>query len=459
MARQRMTKAAERQTSAVDVPGGLGYVPSMPRFHVVTLFPEFFDSPLDAALLGRARASGLVSCDFLNPRDFSTDRHRHTDDRPYGGGPGMVMLGEPLAAALRAIPSPGRMLVMAPSGRPMTQAMARQWAEEDDITLICGRYEGLDHRLNGMFPLEPVSLGDVVLNGGETAALAVIEAVSRLVPGFMGREESGEEESFSAGLLEYPHYTRPEILEGRAVPEILLGGDHARIARWRRDESLALTLERRPDLLDAAPLTREDAATLAELPQERLGRCLHLCLIHHPVMLEAGRCGTSSLTSLDVHDMARLSCGYALGGFHVVTPLEEQLRLLRGIIRHWTDGPGGAGNPDRARALRLVRAAPSLDAAVADVMEITGARPRLVATSAAWPEDRHAPPPMTCADVRAWCGDGPVLLCLGTARGLAPEVMARCDGRLRPIRFGGDNHLSVRSAAAVLVDRILGDHR
>ena len=160
----------------------------MLRFHLVSLFPEFFRSPLETALLGRAREAGIVDFSFHDPRSFSTSRHHHVDDRPYGGGPGMVMQGEPVAAALRSIEKPGRMILLAPSGRPLNDALARELAREEDLTLICGRYEGLDARLLDIFPLEPVSVGEAVLNGGETAALAVIESVARLVPGFMGKE-------------------------------------------------------------------------------------------------------------------------------------------------------------------------------------------------------------------------------------------------------------------------------
>ena len=257
----------------------------MLRFHLVSLFPEFFRTPLETALLGRAREAGIVDFSFHDPRSFSTSRHHHVDDRPYGGGPGMVMQGEPVAAALRSIEKPGRMILLAPSGRPLNDALARELAREEDLTLICGRYEGLDARLLDIFPLEPVSVGEAVLNGGETAALAVIESVARLVPGFMGKEESGDDESFSNGLLEYPHYTRPEVLEGREVPEVLRGGDHGAVARWRRQQSLATTLRVRPDLLDSAPLVAEDARHLATLPRTRAGRNLSFCLVHYPVLL------------------------------------------------------------------------------------------------------------------------------------------------------------------------------
>lgn len=427
------------------------------HFHLVTLFPEFFASPLATGLMGRAHASGVIDVSFHDPRAFSEDRHHHVDDRPYGGGPGMVLQPGPVAAAVRHIPTPGRILVLTPRGRPFTQTLARDYARENNLTLICGRYEGLDARLAEILPLEPICVGDAVLNGGEAAALAVMEAVGRLVPGFMGKRASGEDESFTRGTLEYPHYTRPEIFEGLEVPHILRNGDHARIAIWRRQQALAATLRFRPDLLDAAPLNREDAATLASLPRERPGRNLSFCLLHYPVLLEGKKCGASSLTNLDVHDIARISRSYGMGPFYVVTPLEDQLRLLAAILRHWSVGAGGHAKPDRSRALALVRGMSSLDDAVTLAGARAGVAPRLVATSAAWPEKNQAAPLLVTTEVREWCREGPVLLCLGTARGLAPEIVARCDGRLRPLRFLGDNHLSVRSAAAILADRILGD--
>ncbi|QCC85112.1 tRNA (guanosine(37)-N1)-methyltransferase TrmD [Desulfovibrio desulfuricans] len=434
----------------------------MPRFHLVTLFPEFFESPLSTALMGRAREAGIVDCSLHDPRQFSTDKHRHVDDRPYGGGPGMVMQGEPLARALRSIERPGRMLFMAPGGRPLAQDMVRELAREEDLTIVCGRYEGIDARLLQLFPLEPVSVGDIVLNGGESAALSVLEAVARLMPGFMGKEESGEDESFSHGLLEYPHYTRPENFEGLQVPDVLQSGDHGRIARWRRQESVRATLRMRPEMLNDAPLYREDVQTLAETPRERPGRNLSFCLVHYPVSLGAKKTGASSLTNLDIHDIARISRSYAMGFFYAVTPLRDQLRVLEEILRHWTRGPGGIGNADRAQALGLVQPATSLEEAVAHMTAQYGTRPRLVASSAVWPDRGKASQlesmPMTPRDVRRWCDQGPVMLCLGTAQGLAPEVLEQCEGTLRPVRFLGYNHLSVRSAAAILADRILGDY-
>lgn len=431
------------------------------HFTLVTLFPEFFDSPLSAGLMAKARESGTVDFSFRNPRDATTDRHRTVDDRPYGGGPGMVMLPEPLAATLRDLRGPhdgaprGRILMMAPRGRRFTQQMARELAREERVTILCGRYEGFDARIEELFDIEPVCVGDFVLNGGETAALNVIEAVARLVPGFMGKEESGEDESFSDGLLEYPHYTRPEVFEGLAVPDVLRSGDHGRIAAWRREQSLAATLRLRPELLPEAPLTETDMTFLrhkAAETVERPGRNLHCALVHYPVLNKEKKSVAVSLTNLDIHDIGRCSCTYGLGGYYIVTPIEDQRRLLDGILRHWTEGPGLAANPDRGEALGLVRGADTVQGAVDDITRRTGQRPLVMATSARGAGDT------TVGQVKSILAERPVLLLFGTGHGLSPHLVAACDGTLRPVRWmDGYNHLSVRTAAAIIMDRILGD--
>lgn len=435
----------------------VGSIPAM-HFHIVSLFPEFFTSPLATALMGRAENAGLVTFSFHNPRDYSMDRHKHVDDRPYGGGPGMVMLPAPLVSTLRAIPQPGRILAMSPAGRPFTQALAQELAAEDHLTLVCGRYEGFDARVGDILPLEYVSVGEAVLNGGECAALAVMEAVARLLPGFMGKEDSGREESFSAGVLEYPHYTRPDVFEGIPVPEILRSGDHRHIAEWRRQQSLAVTLAQRPEMLATAPLNADDAAALAALPRRRPGKHLSMALVHYPVLLEEKKSGASSLTNLDIHDIARTSCTYGMARFFVVTPLRDQQQLLEDILRHWRQGAGARSNPDRAEALSLVSPASSIEEVVGQLEAEQGQRPLIIGSSARWPEGKKLPPVVTPDKVGQLLHHQPVLLLLGTGHGLAPQALALCDGLLRPLRFlNGYNHLSVRAAAAILADRILGD--
>ena len=430
-------------------------------YTLVTLFPEWFASPLSTGLMANAREAGVVDFAFANPRDKARDRHRSVDDRPYGGGPGMVLMLDPLVRTLRALPRPGRMLALSPDGRPLTQALARELAAEPALTLICGRYEGFDARLFDVLPVERVCVGEAVLNGGEAAALALIEATARLQPGFMGKDESGDEESFSHGLLEYPHYTRPEQFEGHAVPEALLSGDHARVADWRRRQALLHTLRQRPELLDHAVLSARDRDLLAEQARFRPGKNLYAALLHHPVRLKGHLTGTTSLTNLDVHDIARISRTYGLGGVFVVTPLEDQRRLLDTLLGHWLDGPGARSNPDRAEALRLVRPAPSLDAVVNALTARCGTPPWLVGTSARPVLDkkgREKRPAATFDEVRQRLDHGPALLLLGTGHGLAPEALDRCDAILPPLRWmDAYNHLPVRAAAAILMDRLLGD--
>jgi len=216
---------------------------------VLTLYPAMFPGPLGHALAARALAEGLWSLDAVDIRTFAADRHRTVDGTPAGGGPGMVMRADVLAAAIDATPGPGPCWLMSPRGRPFDQSMANALASEPGATLVCGRFEGVDERVIEARGLQEVSIGDFVLSGGEIAALAILDAVVRLLPGVMGNASSAEEESFSDGLLEHPQYTRPAVFEGRPIPEILVGGDHGRIAAWRRAMRERLTAERRPDLL------------------------------------------------------------------------------------------------------------------------------------------------------------------------------------------------------------------
>ncbi len=231
------------------------------RATVLTLFPELFPGPLGISLAGRALADGLWSMEARDIRASATDRHRSVDDSPAGGGPGMVMRADVLAAAIDAASLPGDTrprLLMSPRGRPFTQANAASLAAGEGVLIVAGRFEGVDERVIAGRSLEEVSIGDYVLSGGEIAALAVLDAIVRLLPGVMGNAQSAGEESFAGGLLEYPQFTRPQSFEGLTIPEVLLSGDHAKIAAWRRAEAFRLTRERRPDLLSRPESTKPD---------------------------------------------------------------------------------------------------------------------------------------------------------------------------------------------------------
>jgi tRNA (guanine37-N1)-methyltransferase len=237
------------------------------RIDLLTLFPEFFASPFSQSMLHRAQVQGAVTYTVINLRDFATDRHQVTDDRPFGGGPGMVMKIEPLVAAIRAAKESDpetRVILMGPGGAAFNQAKARELAGKSHLLLICGHYEGVDDRIH-FYIDEELSIGDYILTGGEIPALIVADAVTRLLPGVLGGIGATEEESFQEGLLEYPHYTRPRVFEAHEVPQVLLEGDHRRIARWRRQQAMARTVTRRPDLLACAHLSKEDREFIKSL--------------------------------------------------------------------------------------------------------------------------------------------------------------------------------------------------
>ena len=242
------------------------------RIKVFTLFPEMLRPVLYSSILGRAIAAGLIDVELIDIRDYTLDKHRSTDDYPFGGGAGMVMSAQPIVDAFAAHcpdPWPGRRVYLSPRGRTLTQKVVEELAREDDLALLCGHYEGVDQRALDAVIDEELSVGDYVLTGGELGALVVIDAVSRLVPGVLGSDESSADESFSTGLLEYPQYTRPASFRGADVPQVLLDGNHAEITAWRREQSLSLTLDRRPELLETAPLTDDDVAMLARLRRAR----------------------------------------------------------------------------------------------------------------------------------------------------------------------------------------------
>lgn len=242
------------------------------RFDILTLFPRMFEGPFDESMVGRARGAGIISIAIHNIRDYATDRHRTTDDAPFGGGAGMVMKPEPIFAAAEALlrgvdidPVRRAIVLLSASGRPFQQKIAEELAGLDHIMLICGRYEGVDERVAEHLATDQISIGDYVLTGGELPAMIVVDAVTRLLPGVLSSTESVIEESFSTGLLEYPQYTRPAVFRGWGVPPILVSGNHMAVEVWRRKQALERTWHRRPDLLASAPLTTEDQAFLSEL--------------------------------------------------------------------------------------------------------------------------------------------------------------------------------------------------
>ncbi|RHU84284.1 tRNA (guanosine(37)-N1)-methyltransferase TrmD [Clostridiaceae bacterium OM08-6BH] len=241
------------------------------NFHVLTLFPDMIRDGFQTSITGRAVEKGLLSLDTVNIRDFSVNKHNRVDDYPYGGGAGMVMQAEPVYLAYQSVaeklPKKPKVLYMSPQGKVFNQRMAEELAQEEEIVFLCGHYEGIDERVLEEIVDEEVSIGDYVLTGGELPALVIMDAVSRLVGGVLHNEDSAEFDSFHDNLLEYPQYSRPEVWRDKAVPPILMSGHHANVEKWRREQSLIRTLERRSDLLENANLTKQDKKFLAKLKE------------------------------------------------------------------------------------------------------------------------------------------------------------------------------------------------
>jgi tRNA (guanine37-N1)-methyltransferase len=242
------------------------------KIHILTLFPEMFSGPFDESIIGRAVDQGLVSIEVHNIRDYTRDKHHVVDDSPYGGGPGMVLKPEPLFEAVDAVKGEADMpvILLTPQGRLFSQGLATELAGMDEMILVCGHYEGVDERVRQHLVTDEISIGDYVLSGGEFAAMVVVDAVVRRLPGALGSEDSVGDDSHSNGLLEYPQYTRPQSFRGWEVPQVLLSGNHAEISRWRRGQSLKRTAERRPDLMERAALSDEDRKLMARVEREEI---------------------------------------------------------------------------------------------------------------------------------------------------------------------------------------------
>jgi tRNA (guanine37-N1)-methyltransferase len=424
----------------------------MLHFTVITIFPNMLSSPLSHSILKKAQTNGLIKIDVVDLRDYTADRHRTTDDSPYGGGHGMVMKPEPLVAAVeeaRSRTPDARVILLTPRGRVFDQQTAKKLANQRNVVLICGRYEGIDERVSA-FVDDEISLGDYTLSGGEPAAIVVIDAVARLVPGVLGNANSTAEESFTDGLLEYPQYTRPEEFRGMKVPEVLLSGDHERIKEWRQQQSLAVTQERRPDLI--ANLRVSNETTVESAAQA----AVYLALLHYPVYDKNGQVVTTAVTNMDIHDISRAGRTYGVRGFFVVTPVKALQKLALKIIDHWEVGYGSQYNTTRKEALALARICDTLDDAMIAIEQETGAMPVIVATSARSTGSRSsfaALQDMLNKQTR------PFLIVFGTGWGLTETILSQADYILEAIEGDAEfNHLSVRSAAAIVLDRLLG-HR
>lgn len=428
------------------------------KYDIITIFPGFFDSTLSFGIIKRALDSSVIDVNVHDLRDYTDDRHRSVDDTPYGGGGGMLMSAEPLSKAIENVKqSDKRSLVVltSPQGEVLNDDMVNELKDYEQIVILCGRYEGIDERIRELYVNKEISIGDYVVSGGEYAAVIIIDAVSRNIPGVMGNENSAANDSYRNGLLEHPHYTKPAVFKDREVPSVLMSGNHREISSWRLTESMKRTFVSRPELLDHAKLDAEQTRQLISIQNElRPDFRVYIALIHYPVYNRNFKKITTAFTNLDAHDIARAAKTYGVSKFYLVNPNQEQRNLVTKVIDHWTKGPGVEFNPTRREALEIVDIKEDLKEVLGDIEKTEGCRPKVIATDARIKKDNM----MGYKELRKEIlkKDQPFLILFGTGWGLDDEVIDSADYTLKPVKgFDSYNHLSVRSAASIVLDRLL----
>ena len=414
------------------------------KITVITAFPELMRNYLASSVLGRGIAAGKLEAEVVDIRDFSEGSYRQIDDYCYGSG-GMMLMAEPLAKAVESVSCGAKPYVVYPSpqGVRLHQELVEDLARKEHLVIVCGHYEGVDERFTEKYVDMEISLGAFVLTGGEMPARAIVDAVSRLIPGVVGSESSVEEDSFYSGMLDTPHYTRPAQWRGERVPEVLLNGDAKAIERWRRRQSVERTLDRRPDIAGRAGI----------IPW--LSGGAYVMEVHYPVLDKRGEKSSTAITGMDLHDIARACRTYGIKKYLLVTPIAQQREMAKRIAGHWTSGWGADYNPDRREAFSTLKIFASVQKAIAWAEEKEKKPVFKIATTA----KRHA-------GAQHWLTlkreilrrDHSPLIIFGTGWGLHDEVMDMADAVMTPICGGKDgwNHLSVRSAVSITLDRFFG---
>lgn len=424
---------------------------------VLSLFPELYTPFLNTSLIARAREKKLVDIDVYNLFEYSNPKER-IDSPTFGHGAGMLLRPDIMEHAIEDIQKhagPAYKIFFSPQGKRLDQKLLRQLAhiaqQKGHMLLLPARYEGMDTRVEEHYADLVVSLGDFVLMGGDLPSMVLMEGLLRLLPGVVGKQSSIEHESFSGPFVDYPEYTAPVVWKGLEVPQVVRSGNHKALANWRKEHAVEKTVLHHFAWLRSHIEKEEDkrAVEKALLPH-------YVVLMHDQVMLEAEREGTSSVTSLDIHDIARSARTFGIKKYFIVTPLVDQQRIVQRLLAFWLTDAGIEYNPHRHEALNKVVVVSNLDKVITIIKELEENKdPLLIATGAKKREHQKL---ITYNDQeKVWALKRPVLFLLGTARGLAPQLIEKCDFLLEPIEgFSEFNHLSVRSAAAIIFDRWLG---
>ena len=427
------------------------------KFDIVTIFPGFFDSVFSFGVISRAVESKAVEINVHDLRTYSADKHGKTDDTPYGGGSGMLMTPEPIGNAIGSIREKGlrsAVILTTPKGEEFDDRKAQELCGFEQLIILCGRYEGVDDRVSELYVDMKISTGKYINSGGEYACSLIVDAVSRYLPGVLGNTESLASESLTNGLLQYPQYTKPRTYKGKKVPELLLSGDHEKIRKWRRQESIKSTFTHNPASLDDAQLSKEEDAFLKELktgnsPDFRV----YIALVHYPAYNSRLEVVSTAFKSIDAHDISRDATTYGVKKFYLINPVEEQRHLAGRLVDHWIEGEGRNFNETKSKAFGIISIMSTIEEAVEQIEEIEGKKPKIVVTDARFSDDMTG---YRALREKIFENTEPFLILFGTGWGLTLETIKAADYVLKPISgYSGFNHLSVRSAAAVVLDRLL----
>lgn len=427
------------------------------KFDIVTIFPGFFDSVFSFGVISRAVESKALEINVHDLRTYSADKHGKTDDTPYGGGSGMLMTPGPIGNAIGRIREKGlrsAVILTTPKGEEFDDRKAQELCGFEQLIILCGRYEGVDDRVSELYVDMKISTGKYINSGGEYACSLIVDAVSRYLPGVLGNTESLASESLTNGLLQYPQYTKPRTYKGKKVPELLLSGDHEKIRKWRRQESIKSTFIHNPASLDDAQLSKEEDAFLKELktgnsPDFRV----YIALVHYPAYNSRLEVVSTAFKSIDAHDISRDATTYGVKKFYLINPVEEQRRLAGRLVDHWTEGEGRNFNETKSKAFGIISIMSTIEEAVGQIEEIEGKKPKIVVTDARFSDDMTG---YRAVREKIFENTEPFLILFGTGWGLTLETIKAADYVLKPISgYSEFNHLSVRSAAAVVLDRLL----
>ena len=427
------------------------------KFDIVTIFPDFFESVFSFGVISRAVENKAVEINVHDLRTYSPSKHGKTDDTPYGGGSGMLMTPGPIGNAISSIREKGlrsTVILTTPKGEEFNDRKAQELCDFEQLIILCGRYEGVDDRVNELHVDMKISTGKYINSGGEYACSLIVDAVSRYLPGVLGNTESLASESLKDGLLEYPQYTKPRTYRGKKVPEVLISGDHEKIRKWRRRESIKSTFIQNPSFLDDAQLSKDEDAFLKELKAESPpGFRVYIALVHYPAYNSRLEVVSTAFKSIDAHDISRDATTYGVRKFYLINPVEEQRRLAGRLVDHWIEGEGKNFNETKSKAFGIISIISTIEEAIGQIEEIEGKKPKIVVTDARFSDDMMG---YRTLRERIFENEDPFLILFGTGSGLTLETIKAADYVLRPISgYSEFNHLSVRSAAAIVLDRLL----